>query len=739
MPIKPHPLSLAVLLAMASMAAAAQDDAMLQTTEVTAPKLIVPTRQANETVYTGTAVTSEGIERQGRKAETSVHNAIDMLPGVNTESPDATGLTAETSNMRVRGMRSSGGTLSVEGIPNWGGNPIGARDYIYDLQNFNDVSVYKGATPGDIGSGVGTRGGSIVLRPKWPGERFAGSVGLSVGSDRYRRLFARIESGKLNASGTAIAAAASYSKSDKWRGPGELGPRMNANFTLSQPLGDTMDLKLWLNHNKLDQHLYRAMTYAQTRDLAANYKLDFNPSLTGSAAQDYLYYGYNRGTYRNDDALAIFTWRPSASATITLKPYYAKEDTQIYQGGPQQGGRVQLRNRDIIRKGVVSEIAADFGPVQGVLGYHWESSDSNISSSNYRITAGGLVYNGVGIYGTSGTSYTRSPYLKLSGKAGQLNWQAGLKHFSFAEAASDGYMTGPAPLFAPIRTPDYDRKAKTYSIWLPSLGLAYDLTPQTQLQASAGRNFLRPYSYMPLINTYNNNRPAFVAGGVTLQDMFDGYGIEKSSSFDLGMRYQGEHFDLTPTLFYGKHKGLLTTIADSRVMVGTPSKPVQYQQNVGKATSYGLEMAFNAYVNDRLSIFVNPTYTHFTYDADITGAPGSKGRQVVDTPRFMARTGLSYRWGNFEINPSIRYLGPRFGDAAHTERIGSHVVADLALNYTRKKALGNATLKAGLELNNLFNRKYVAVVNASDDNQGGAASYMAGAPFGAALKVGLEW
>lgn len=199
MPIKPHPLSLAILLAMASMAAAAQDDAMLQTTEVTAPKLIVPTRQANETVYTGTAVTSEGIERQGRKAETSVHNAIDMLPGVNTESPDATGLTAETSNMRVRGMRSSGGTLSVEGIPNWGGNPIGARDYIYDLQNFNDVSVYKGATPGDIGSGVGTRGGSIVLRPKWPGERFAGSVGLSVGSDRYRRLFARIESGKLNA------------------------------------------------------------------------------------------------------------------------------------------------------------------------------------------------------------------------------------------------------------------------------------------------------------------------------------------------------------------------------------------------------------------------------------------------------------------------------------------------------------------------------------------------------------
>ena len=141
----------------------------------------------------------------------------------------------------------------------------------------------------------------------------------------------------------------------------------------------------------------------------------------------------------------------------------------------------------------------------------------------------------------------------------------------------------------------------------------------------------------------------------------------------------------------------------------------------------------------RLLLAELPTKSAVKLAADITGAPGSKGRQVVDTPRFMARTGLSYRWGNFEISPSIRYLGPRFGNATHTERIGSHVVADLALNYTRKKALGNATLKAGLELNNLFNRKYVAVVNASDDNQGGAASYMAGAPFGAALKVGLEW
>ena len=105
----------------------------------------------------------------------------------------------------------------------------------------------------------------------------------------------------------------------------------------------------------------------------------------------------------------------------------------------------------------------------------------------------------------------------------------------------------------------------------------------------------------------------------------------------------------------------------------------------------------------------------------------------------MARAGLNYRWGDFEISPSVRYLGARYGNIAHTERVGSHAVADLGIRYTRKKVLGNATLKAGLELNNLFNRKYVSVINASDDNLGGGASYMVGAPFSAALKVGLEW
>ena len=140
---------------------------------VTADKLVTPTKQADESVYTGTAVTAKGIEIQGTKAKMRAHEAIDMLPGVNSESPDGSGLAVEQSSVRLRGVRSSMGALTVEGVPNYGGNPIGPRDYLYDMENMSAISVYKGATPGDIGTGVGSRGGAIVLHPKWSGDKFA--------------------------------------------------------------------------------------------------------------------------------------------------------------------------------------------------------------------------------------------------------------------------------------------------------------------------------------------------------------------------------------------------------------------------------------------------------------------------------------------------------------------------------------------------------------------------------------
>lgn len=717
----------------------AQDVITLETIEVDAERILTPTKQAEETVYTGTALTTRGIEIQGAKAAMQVWGAIDLLPGVSAEQPDSRGLGVEQSSTRLRGVRGSLGTLTVEGVPNYGGNPIGPRDYLYDLENMESISVYKGATPADIGTGVGTRGGAIVLHPKWPGEEAGAELSQRVGGDDFTRTYARLESGRLNDSGTRIAGAASYSEADKWRGPGDLGPRINANLALVQPLREDLELKLWLNHNDQEQHLYRALTYEQVAGPGANLDLDFNARRTGNAADDIYYYDYNRGSYLNTDLLSVLTYQPSADTRFTLKPYYATEDARILQGTTAGGGRVQARNRDMERWGLIAEAGTEIQGISALLGYHYEHTEMEITSENYAITPGGLSYRGYGVLATGGTTHIHSPYAKLAGRLGALSWQAGLKYFQFQDAASEGYTTGGAPGYALVRASDLDREARTHDIWLPSLGLSYDLTPETQLYASYGRGFIRPYSYVPIVNTYNSNRAAFRAAGVTLNELFAGYDMEESDTLDLGLRFRGARFEIMPTLFFGKYRNLLTSVSDPRVLVN--GKPVSYQQNIGEASGYGLELAINAYVSDALTLYLNPTYTSLTYDKNLTyqgTTLDTKGRQVVDTPKWMAQGGLIYRLGDFELRPALRYLGERHGDSQHKESIDGVVLADLTLSYSTERLWPGKKLKASLELTNLFDEDYVAVINASDDNQGGSASYYSGAPFTAMLTLGIE-
>jgi len=712
-----------------------EERTMLAPVVVSGQELILPTRQVGETVYTGSEVTAEGVALQGSAASSRVAEALGILPGLSVESADGVGLAAEQGNLRVRGVRGMLGALTVEGIPNYGGNPIGPRDYLYDMENMAGISLYKGVVPADIGSGVGSRGGAVVLHPEWPGEEFSLRLKQGFGSHDYSRSFFRLDSGSLNGFDTGFSLAASYGDADKWRGPGEVGPRRNLNLGLFQPLGERADLKLWYNRNELDQHLYRALSYADIRDLNKNFRKDFNEIRSGAAADDIYYYDYNRGVYRNDDLISILTLTPADTLKFIFKPYFSWEDSRIREGVTVQGGRVQERNRDIERGGVIAEARGEVGKVKSVLGYHFENSDMDVFTRNFAITPDGLDYRGMGVMASAGDTRIHSPYLKLSGRLGIFDWQAGMKYFRFEDSDSRGYVAGSAPDFPPVRATDLDREGDVYDIWLPTLGAAHDLNERLQLYCSYGRNFIRPYSYLPLATLYNSRRALFQAQGIDLQQLFDGYDLEKSDTFDVGLRYAGDWYDLAPTLFYAKHKNLLTSIYDPRV-------DLNYQQNMGEASGYGIDLEMNAYPRENLTLFVNPSYTVLTYDDDLTFAGArldSDGRQVVDTPRWQVKSGLIYRPGAAEIAPVLRWMGARHGDVEHRERIGSYLLVDLRGSYSFREVGPIETLKIGLELNNLLNRKYVSVINASDDSREGQTGYYPGAPFTTVLTVELKY
>jgi len=711
-----------------------QKETTLEEIIVTGERLITPTKQTNETVYTGSEITRKGLEAQGTKATVSVYEAINVLPGISVESTDPYGLAAEQKNIRTRGVRGYLGALTVEGVPNWGGNPMGPREYIYDTENLRGIAVYKGAVPADLGTGVGARGGAIELRPRWPEQEFGFDFSQGLGLNYYTRTFVRLDSGTLPITNTALALSYSYTEAEKWKGPGNLGPRHNVSLMLRQPVWADDEIKIWFNYNDLKQDLYRSLTYSEVEDLDDNYDKDYNSHRTGIASEDINYYKYNSGEYSNLDFLSVIPITLSDTFQVRFKPYYSLEDTEILGGFKGKVDMIRKRIRDIERYGLISQVDATFPWVTASLGYWVEANDMVIRTKNYDPVT--FAFLGHGMYTENdGVGIVHSPFLKLAGQIGDFDFQGGLKYFCYKDPASQGYTSTP-PDFVLTPAPDLYRESKRYDEFLPTLGVAYHASESLEFYASYGRNQIRPYAYMPLINLYNQNRTTFQAAGITLDDLFSGYDMEISDNFELGARFRKDWIEIMPAVFYSKHRHLLTTVYDPRVNLS-------YYQNIGKATGYGIELETNLYLfDDLLTFFINPTYTALTYDEDLTyqgNTLDTKGKQVVDTPQWYVKTGLIFSYRGFEVVPMVRYLGSRYGDAEHKERIDDYFVADVKVSYTKKNLFFVETLKVSLEFINIFNNEYVSVINSMDDTQAGSTSYYVGAPFTALLTVSLEF
>lgn len=713
----------------------AEEPVTLEDIVISEKKLVKPTKQTNETVYTGSEITREGLDAQGAKASVSVYEAVNVLPGVSVESIDPYGLAAEQKNIRIRGVRGYLGAMTVAGVPNYGGNPMGPREYLYDMENFESIAVYKGAVPADLGTGVGARGGAIELRPRWPEEEMGVDISQGIGENGYSRSFLRLDSGILPKVDTRFSVSGSYTDAEKWKGTGDLGPRKNVSIMLAQPINDYDEITFWFNTNDLEQNLYKPLTYDETLDLSTNYDNDYNDSLTGVVSDDIYYYDYNRGDYSNRDFLSVIPLTFSDAVKLTVKPYYVKEDTEILGGTQSKGGSIQKRIRDIERYGLISQVDWQIKGVTASMGYWFEDSDMLIRQQFYNPAT--FAFKGYGmVMENEDHGIVHSPFFKLAGGAGSFDWQAGLKYFHYTDPASQGY-TASAPDYELVKADDLYRQEKSYDELLPSLGINYRITEGVELTASYGRNQIRPYAYVPLVNTYNSNRADFQAAGVTLDDMFSGYDMEISDTFELGARLRGPRVEIMPTVFYSKHKNLLTTVHDPRI----GASGVNYYQNVGKATGYGVELETNFFLGDHVTFFFNPTYTSLTYDEDLTYAGATlqtKDNQVVDTPEWMLKTGLILTWGDFQVVPMLRYLDDRYGDAENTEQIDDYVVADLKIGYTNKNIAFFDALNVSLEFTNIFDEEYVSLINAMDDSRSGSTSYYVGAPFTTLLAFSLD-
>lgn len=730
----PIATSLAVLAGSCLAGPAMAEDPILSPVEVTAtvPGAAAPDPDRG---FTASTVSAQGISTFGGPAQTNPYRAIDLFPSVNLSGTDAYGLTVDQNFLRIRGISAytfSNMAMTVNGTPSTINVGNGGMGNLWDLENVESVSLIRGAIPADKGLGFGDLAGAMDLTLKAPGREFSMMGRAAYGSENFHKLFARIDSGELG-TGTRFFLSGSDASTDKWRGPGEQS-RQNVSLGIAQRLGDDGNLEIYGVHNAFERNEYRPLTYAQSQNLGTYNNFDYNAQKTGVAAKDALYYDYNRQKFNEDNVFAKLSWKFGADTEVRLKPYWSKTEGYRYTGS---GTTVMRMNIDQEQLGLVAEIQTKIAGQSLTAGW-WtqriETIPPPLAQKVYAInSSGNLVFNRWGILADMGKRDYESPFLNLSGGTGPFKYNAGLRYLHFTLPGITSYTStgigdisrAAALALNPAVNKSLTTDEASYNALLPSLSLQWAFSPTLDGRLAAGRNVGNPW-LGPLYSTYASNMARFQTAGVSLQSLWNTLRLEKADTVDLGLSWHTDRLTLAPTLYYTRFK-------DKQVTAYDPAVGVSYLQSGVDAHAYGVELEATWAATGNLNLVGSLSWNINKLDDNIVSGAGtslaSKGKQVPDTPQWLAKLGASYKLGAWSLSPMVRYVGERYGDALNTEKVSSYALADVHTSYKFGRQGSFAWLELGASVLNLFDKQYISTINAGqDDARPGATNYYPGAP-----------
>ena len=159
--------------------------------------------------------------------------SINLVPGVNYTSEDPTGLTS--GDFRMHGFDGAHVSITVDGTPlnDTGNYAIYPGEYAV-AESVDHITVNMGQTEVDSPT-ASAIGGTVNILTKVPDATPGIEVNPSLGSYRYERLYAGLNTGAIGPTGLRGYVSVNDTAADKWRGEGRL-KRWGSDGKLYQPL-----------------------------------------------------------------------------------------------------------------------------------------------------------------------------------------------------------------------------------------------------------------------------------------------------------------------------------------------------------------------------------------------------------------------------------------------------------------------------------------------------------------------
>jgi len=287
---------------------------------------------------------------------------------------------------------------------------------------------------------------------------------------------------------------------------------------------------------------------------------------------------------------------------------------------------------------------------------------------------------------------------------------------------------------------DYEIK-RSYSKFLPSAGLKYNLDTEKSVFFNVAQNFKAPgnFSYQNLLQggTVVNG----VLTGATLRN--PAVGVETSTNMDIGYRMQTDTTTMSGSVFFVNYKDRIAQAYD-------PATGLTTDYNVGNVSMKGLELEAAQKLNKNFNLYGSLSYTESVMKQDLvlssTLTEATSGKSMPDTPKWMAALAVSYKEGPWFGQLTAKYTGSAYSTLVNDQQMNSYTLLNLVAGYKLPSSNFFKTPEIRLNIDNLTNTDYQRISSPSGSSftvralplgslAGSNPSYYIGAPRFASITL----
>ena len=266
--------------------------------------------------------------------------------------------------------------------------------------------------------------------------------------------------------------------------------------------------------------------------------------------------------------------------------------------------------------------------------------------------------------------------------------------------------------------------------FLPQVGVSYALNKDDEIFSSLSQNMR---AFQPgVTGPFSQTQVAFNLSAPTIKP-------ETSTTLDLGYRFKYDNFVGSIATYYTKFNDRLIPVATCAGIVGCPSTFV----NVGKVETTGVETAALWTLSQDWSWFNSFTYNNSQYKSDYLDngkTVAVSGKQVVDSPKTMFKTELSYENAEWFARVGGKFTDKRFYSYNNDASVPAFWVMSLSAGYKKKAFIGLKDFSVQLNFENLLNKQYYSTIGSNgftkSDPKGTEQTLLTGSPRQMFITIG---